>query len=76
MQIHNPESIKKSTEFWSIKTGIPVEQFTNPYIKISPTSQQKVGNLLEHGVCSIRISDISLLAKIRGWIHGLGGPIV
>ncbi len=76
MQSHNPENIKKCTGFWSIRTGIPVEQFTKPYIKISPTSQQKVGNLLEHGVCHIRISDSRLLTKIRGWINGLGGPIV
>ena len=76
IQIHSSQNIRKSIEFWSFKTGIPVEQFTEPYIKTSPTSQKKASNLLEHGVCHIRISDSKLLTKIKGWINGLGGPIV
>ena len=76
IQIHDSRNIRKSMEFWSIKTGVSLAQFTKPYIKTSPTSQRKAGNLLEHGVCHIRISDSRLLTKVRGWINGLGGPIV
>ena len=76
LQLHNSENIKKAVEFWSRITGIPLEQFTKPYIRTSPTSKKIAGNILEYGICHIRISDSSLLAKIKGWIKRLGGPIV
>ena len=76
IQLHDQKQVEPSVAFWSQKTGIPCEQFTKPYIRTSPTSQKKAGNLLEHGVCQIRISDNKLLTKIKGWIQGLRGPIV
>lgn len=72
IQCHGKGRIKTSKKYWSRITGIPETQFTKPYIRISPTSKKKMGNLSPYGVCSIRISDIALLSKIKGWIKGLG----
>lgn len=71
IQLHNASGADKSKEYWSKITGIPKTQFTKPYIKISPTSKKKSGNLAPYGICSIRVSDINLINKIRGWIKGL-----
>lgn len=58
--------------FWSQLTGIPLRQFTRPFQKLSPTSQRKRGNCLPNGIIHIRIADVRLLARIGGWIKGLG----
>lgn len=76
IQIHNPDSIDKAQEFWSFVTGVPIKQFTKPYIRTSPTSKKKSATLLHNGICHIRVADTILLAKIRGWIKGLSGAIV
>lgn len=76
IQCHGTENADNCKKYWSEITGVPMRQFTKPYIKISPSSKKKVGNLCPNGVCHIRISDTSLLTKIKGWIEGLSGAIV
>lgn len=71
IQCHDVEKVNESEEHWSKITTIPLTQFTKAYIRISPTSKKKMGNLSPYGICHIRISDISLLTKIKGWIKGL-----
>ncbi len=71
IQIHNAADVAKIKWYWSEITGIPDNQFTKAYVKTSPTSKRKSGNLIPYGVCSIRISDIKLITGIRGWIKGL-----
>lgn len=71
IQCHGIEKADESEKYWSRITAIPLAQFTKPYIRISPTSKKKMGNLSPYGVCNIRISDVSLLTKIKGWIKGL-----
>ena len=71
LQVYNEKNVDKIIDFWAKNTGIPHSQFTKPYLKTSPTSKKKVGNLTPCGICSIRISDIQLITKIRGWIQGL-----
>ena len=76
IQIHDASNVEESIKFWSINTGVRSGQFTKSYIKISPSSKRKIGNRHPYGVCHIRIADTDLLVKIKGWINGLGGPIV
>lgn len=71
IQGHNSERITVCEKYWSYITGIPLRQFTRPYVRISPTSQRKMGNVIPNGICNIRISDAGLLSKIKGWIKGL-----
>lgn len=71
LQLHNGEGIERIKNYWAEITEVPISQFTKAYIKVSPTSKKKVGNLIPYGTCSIRISDILLITKIKGWIKGL-----
>lgn len=72
IQLHDTPEEENAKIFWSNITGIPLVQFTKIYSKISPISKKKVGHLAPHGICAIRISDISLITRINGWISGLG----
>lgn len=72
IQCHGIKKADEAEKYWSRITAIPLTQFTKPYIRISPSSKKKVGDLSPYGVCDIRISDVSLLTKIKGWIQGLG----
>ena len=74
LQIHHPEGIEESRKYWSEVTGVSLSQFTKEYTKTSPTSKGKSGNLVPYGICSIRISDINLITRIKGWIQGLAAP--
>lgn len=71
IQCYGIKRVKESERFWSRITNISLLQFTKPYTRVSPTSKKKIGNLSPYGICNIRISDISLLTKIKGWIKGL-----
>ena len=72
LQLHDPTRVTVVQAFWSQLTGIPLQQFTRPFQKLSPTSQRKRGNCLPNGIIHIRIADVRLLARIGGWIKGLG----
>lgn len=74
LQLHKTKDIAKIQDYWAEITQVPLVQFTKPYIKTSPTSKKKVGNLIPCGTCNIRISDIRLITKIKGWIEGLMAP--
>lgn len=71
IQMHNAEDIEKVKRHWSKITGIKESQFTKVYVKTSSTSKRIVGNLLPCGICNIRISDINLITRIKGWINRL-----
>ncbi|MFH1457614.1 MAG: hypothetical protein ABIG31_00360 [Candidatus Omnitrophota bacterium] len=75
IQIHDAGNIEKARRYWLEITGIDYGQFTKAYVKTSPTSKRKVGDLAPYGICSIRISDINLITKIKGWIEGLGAIV-
>lgn len=64
-------SAKKTIEYWAEVTGIPKSQFTKPIIQISKRSKLKRGNTLPYGTLRIRINDVLLVNKIKGWIDGL-----
>ncbi len=71
IQIHDASNIKDGIKFWSRITGIPSNQFTRSYVKISSTSKGKSGNRHPCGVCHVRIANTDLLVKIKGWVEGL-----
>lgn len=54
--------------FWAKITNIPKSQFLKHYVK--PTITKHRRNKLYNGTCSIRISSVDLLNKIRGWNKG------
>jgi len=48
-------------------TGVPLSQFTKPYVRIGNpnTSERK----LLYGLIHVRYNDKKLLEKIKAWIH-------
>ena len=75
-QAYELQNIDTIRTFWSKLTGIPLNQFTAPSLRISKTSKGKRGNILPYGTLQVQISNSALLTKILGWIEGLKGPIV
>lgn len=71
VQTHDNKTVKRIEEFWSDITGIPLSQFTKATVTISKSSKLIRGNTLPYGTLQIRVSDIKLLTKIKGWIKGL-----
>lgn len=53
---------------WSKITGISPRNFIKPYIKPTVTHHRR--NKLYNGTCAVRISDVNLLARIKGWLAG------
>ncbi|MFH1347308.1 MAG: hypothetical protein ABIH22_01325 [Candidatus Margulisiibacteriota bacterium] len=66
--IHSMQVNDNWKERWCKVTGLPESQFIRPYIKPTITKHRK--NKLYEGTCAIRINDISLLTRIRGWQKG------
>jgi len=71
VQIHPNISAAEATKHWSSLTHIPIKQFMKPIRQISKSSKFKRGNLLPYGTFRLRINDVKLVNKIKGWIHGL-----
>ena len=72
IQIH-PNIVEKETKvYWSKITGIPTSQFIKTQIAISKSSKfKRPANKLPYGTLRIKISDINLVNKLKGWILGL-----
>jgi hypothetical protein len=59
-------NLNKTKEFWHTVTGIPLSQFTKPYIRNGHLNISK--RKLEHGLVHIRYNDKRLLDTIGGWV--------
>ena len=62
--------------YWSVITGIPIDQFNKPYLQKSVLLRNYLNAATYYGVLRIRIrKSTHLLPKLRGWIEGLSGSI-
>jgi hypothetical protein len=72
IQIHPNISEQKAKVFWSKISGIPFEQFDKTLTSISKSSKfKRLPNTLPYGTFSVRISNVNLVNRIKGWILGL-----
>lgn len=63
---HSYASIEKSKEYWHNITGIPLAQFTKPYVrKGNPNLSSRK---MLYGMVHIRYNDTKLLEMIKKWI--------
>lgn len=70
LYIHNNLDERKARQFWSGLTKIPLENFTKSYIvENNPRRLRKVKHI--YGVLKIRIGNVVLHRKMRGWISGV-----
>ena len=58
------QEIEKLKGFWSNATGIPLNQFTKPYVRDNRTDN----NRMPYGLVKIRYSDKKLLVLLRNWL--------
>lgn len=60
------QSIKKLKTYWNRVTGIPLSQFTKPYVRVG--NQNLSGRKLPYGLIHIRYNDKRLLFLVTSWI--------
>lgn len=70
IHIHHHLSVKKSEEYWSSVSGIPLNQFYKTYSKPNKSSQSKKDSL-PFGTFDIYVHNTELFLKIKGWIEAV-----
>ena len=72
--IHDDQDSAKAVKYWSEITGIPKFQFHKTYIVRSRVESKKVRKKVnEFGVCAIKVADVALQRRIKGWMEALLG---
>lgn len=71
VQIHKNISSDEAVDYWRKIIKFPKEQFAKSIYQISKASKNKRGNLLPYGTLRLKINDVVLVNKIKGWIEGL-----
>ena len=61
------QDLGKLKSYWSSLTGVPVSQFTKPYVRIGNPNAS--GRKLLYGLVHVRYNDKRLLENIKAWIH-------
>lgn len=68
IHIHSHLSAKRAEKYWSLISGIPLNQFYKTYCKPSKASKHKKDSL-PLGTFDISICNTELFLKIKGWIE-------
>lgn len=68
LYIHELHCRRDVESYWSKITHIPLNQFHKTFIK--PTSLKHRKNRLYNGTCAIRINNVDLFRRIKGWKLG------
>ena len=66
LYVYAKSSVDAAKEYWHNVTGIPMLQFTKPYVREG--NQNLSNRKLPHGTVHIRYNDTRLLQTIGGWI--------
>jgi hypothetical protein len=70
--IHDNLDEAKARKFWSDITRIPLNQFHKSYIVKNKVGSKKIRKQKhEHGVFTVRFSDVKLKRRLNGWIDGV-----
>jgi transcriptional regulator with XRE-family HTH domain len=70
IHIHPHLDHKKAEQYWSLLTGVPLDQFFKTY-RIPNKSSKNKKDTLPYGTFDIYICDVKLLLRIFGWIRGV-----
>jgi len=76
LQIHDQKLETKALDYWSKGLGLNHFQFIKTSFAISRSSKLKTKRILNYGTLRIRLNDVVLLNKIKGWIQGLSCAII
>jgi len=70
LRIHDDLYRRKTEQYWSKISGIPLNRFYKTTFKISDSSGKRY-NKLKYGIASITVCDTKLFYKIMGLIEGI-----
>ena len=73
VQLHKNISEESATNYWSVISKIPKDQFLKSISQQSTASKSKRKNNLPYGVFRIRVNNVNQINKIKGWIQGVAG---
>jgi hypothetical protein len=71
IHLHDDNKYQQAINYWSKIIHLPKIQFQKPMLLKSKASKGKMPHRLPHGTLRIRINDVELLNKIKGWISAL-----
>jgi hypothetical protein len=71
IQIHSIIAAKPALKYWSKITGFSSKHFLKPIYILSRSSKKLRENRLPYGTLRIKINDVKLVNKLKGWIEGL-----
>jgi len=74
IQVHEVEQVEKSVKYWSKCTNIHINNFSKTTIQ-KRISKKVVNNRLPYGTLRIKINDVLLVNKIKGWITWVSNNI-
>jgi len=67
LHVHSGQDEVRMKKYWSVLTGIPLNNFCKSYIKPEGTGHRK--NILYNGTIKIRFCSENLRHRILGWIE-------
>ncbi len=70
VHLHPHLDVKQAEEYWSLHSGIPLQQFFKTSMQQSRSSKHKRDSL-PYGTFSIYVCDTELFLKIKGWTEGI-----
>lgn len=71
IQIHRNISEPEAIAYWSKISGIPRDRFSKSTFPSDKSSKGRRRNNLPYGTLRIKINDVVLVNKIKGWIRGI-----
>lgn len=75
IQIHYNVSDTEARKYWMKKLRLSDKYFLNTMYQVSKSSQSRYPNRLPFGTARIKINDVVLVNKIKGWITGLAHAV-
>ncbi|MEK7619050.1 MAG: helix-turn-helix domain-containing protein [Patescibacteria group bacterium] len=71
VQHYSNQDEQRVLQYWSRVCRLPLSQFNKPICMVSKSSKLKRGSTLPFGTIRIRINDVTLLNRMKGWIEGI-----
>lgn len=75
IQIHHNISNREARRYWMGKLHLGRKYFLKTMCQVSKSSRFKRSNRLPFGTLRIKINDVVLVNKVKGWIAGLARAI-
>ena len=75
IQIHRNVSDKEAKKYWMNKLHLSDKYFLKTMYQISKSSRSKYPNRLPFGTARIKINDVILVNRVKGWITGLANAV-